>query len=56
MVAHNFNNLVKSSFAEGLADAARVDSTHSIVRPVLQVTLDSTFQGDATVEDDINKG
>ena len=38
---HNFNNLAESSLVEGLeglADAARVDGTHSIVRPVLRST------------------
>ncbi len=53
--AHNFNSLAESSFVEGLADVARVNDTHSIVRPVWQVALNSALHGDATVEDDINK-
>ena len=50
------DNLTKGSVVERLRDAARVDSTHSVVGAVLRVALDSPLHRDTTVEDDVDEG
>ena len=49
------DDLTESGVIESLGDTARIDSTHSVVRPVLRVTFNGTLHRDTTVEDEIDK-
>jgi hypothetical protein len=49
------DDFTKGGVAEGGRNAARVNSTHRVVRPVLRITFDGTLHGNTTVENDVDK-
>ncbi|SCB64733.1 unnamed protein product [Fusarium graminearum] len=50
LLSNVVDNELESSFVEGLADAAGVDSTHGVVGPASGITLDGNLHGETTVE------
>ena len=66
IVIHNFKEIASRSrnaiddFAqrsvrESLGDSAGVDSTHSIIRPIVRIALHGTLHGNTTVEYDVHE-
>ncbi len=49
------DDLTKSCVVERLADAARINGTHGVVRSTLLVMLDHTLHSQTTIKYDVNE-
>ena len=54
-LAQCVNDLMKSCVVERLANTARINSTHGVVRSTLPVTLDRALHSQTTIKYDVNE-
>ena len=55
VMSNGVYDFTESGVVEGSGDSTGVDSTHSVVGPVLFITLNSALHGNTTVEDDVDE-